>query len=70
MPKKLYEFTALLKCALVIAADTEADARETIQTYERHWYEGGDFIGVSDIELVDVREADQDSIKDFAHEIV
>jgi len=70
MAKKLYEFTAILTCALVIAADNEADARKAIETYERHWYEGGDFIGVSDVELNDVREADQKCLEDLAHEIV
>ena len=66
----MYEFNALLSCALVIAADNEADAWKAIKTYERHWFESGDFIGVSDIELQDTRAADQDCIEDLAHEIV
>ena len=69
--KKLYEFSALLKCAYVVAADDEESARDAIKTYERTWFEGGDFIGVSDVELVDVREEqDQDCLEDLAHEIV
>ena len=68
--KKLYEFTALVSCAYVIAADDEESAREAIKTYERTWYESGEFIGVSDVALGDVRDAEQDSLEDLAHEIV
>jgi len=68
--KKLYEFVALLKCAYVVAADDEKSAREAITTYERTWFESGDFIGVSDVELSDIREIEQDSLEDLAHEIV
>jgi hypothetical protein len=70
MAKKLYEFTALISCAYVVAADNENDAREAIKTYERAWFETGDLIGVSDVELADVREADQNCLQDLAHEIV
>jgi len=70
MTKKLYEFNALLSCSLVIAADNEKAARKAIETYERHWFEGGDFIGVSDVEIVDVRDAEQSSLEALAHEIV
>jgi len=68
--KKLYEFTALLKCAYVVAADDEQLAREAIKTFERAWFESGDFIGVSDVDLADVRDADQECLEDLAHEIV
>jgi len=68
--KKLYEFTALLECAYIVAADTEEKAREAIKTYEKAWIESGDFIGVQDVDLVDVRDADQDCLEDLAHEVV
>ena len=68
--KKLYEFTALLECAYIVAADTEENAREAIKTYEKAWIESGDFIGVLDVDLVDVRDADQDCLEDLAHEVV
>ena len=68
--KKLYEFTALLRCSYVVAADNEKSAREIVEKYERTWFESGDFLGVSDVDLVDVREAEQESIEDLAHEIV
>lgn len=68
--KKLYEFSALLSCSYIVAADNEVAAREAIKTYERTWFESGDFIGVSDVSLDDVRDADQDCLEDLAHEIV
>ena len=68
--KKLYEFTALLTCAYVVAADDEKAAREAIKTYERTWFESGEVIEISDVQLSDIREADQESLKDLAHEIV
>ncbi|MFH1984823.1 MAG: hypothetical protein ABIL58_23525 [Pseudomonadota bacterium] len=70
MTKKLYEFTANLTCAYVVAAETEGAARQAIETFERAWFESGDFIGVSDVELAGVRIADQDCLEDLAHEIV
>lgn len=32
--KKLFEFAALLKCAVVVAAESEEDAREAIKTWD------------------------------------
>lgn len=68
--KKLYEFTALVSCAAVIAADTEIEARKAIETWERAWFETGEFTGVSDVELSGVKDADQGSLEDLAHEVV
>ena len=67
--KKLYEFTALLSCSVVVAADNEASARAAIATWEKAWIETGDFTGVSDVDLFDVRDCDQDCLEDLAHEI-
>jgi hypothetical protein len=68
MKKKLYEFSAMLTCNIVIAANNEKEARKEIKTYKTTWYEFGDFIGVSDVELVDVR--DTNNPKDEAHFVV
>ena len=71
--KKLFEFAALLKCAVVVAAESEEDAREAIKTWERAWFETGDLIGVNDVDLVDIREikdSEMDSLHDLAHEVV
>jgi len=68
---KLYEFTALLKCSVVVAAKTEEKARAAIETWEKAWIETGDFIGVTDVDLFDVREIDPNCcIEDQAYEIV
>ena len=45
---KLYEFSALVRCGVVIAANSEKEAREEIKSYERAWFETGDFEEVSD----------------------
>lgn len=50
MKKNLYEFSALIACSVVIAADNEAAARAEIESYEKAWFEG-DFIAVSDVQL-------------------
>ena len=52
-----------------MAAEDEKTAREAIETFERAWFESGDFIGVCDVDLVDVREADPDCLEDLAHEV-
>ena len=64
---KLYEFSALVSCSVVIAADSEKLARETVKTYERAWFETGDVGEVSDIQLVDVREPKSTDLDDEAH---
>ena len=67
--KKLYEFTALLRCSVVVAAKTEKDARKEIETYEREWFETGEFIDVSDVNLFDVRKPKSKDLSDEAHVI-
>ena len=71
--KKLYEFSALLNCSVVVAANSEVEARKEIETYERAWFDTGDFIGVQDVDLVDVQEPDsqdEDILNDLAHTVV
>jgi hypothetical protein len=68
--KKLYEFTALLKYSCIVAAESEELARAEIQDYESAWHEIGELVGVVDVDLFDVREADsQDEsiLNDLAH---
>ena len=64
---RLYEFGAMLKFHLVVAAESENDARETIKTFERTWSTQGDLIEVSDVDLVDVRVPESDDLDDEAH---
>lgn len=56
----LFEFTAILRCAAVVKADTEAEARAEIETWERSWVDVGELQEASDVELVDVRDGDSD----------
>ena len=71
--KKLYEFTALLKCSCIVAAESEKLARAEIQDYDEAWHDTGELIGVVDVDLLDVREADsqdEDMLNDLAHVVV
>jgi len=68
--KKLYEFTALIECGVVVAADSEKEARTEVESYERAWFETGDFGEVVNFELFDVRDVEADEIEDLAHVIV
>ena len=70
---KLFEFSANITCAAVVAAKTEEAAREAIKTWESAWFETGDFQQVNDVDLVDIREikdSEMDSLHDLAHEVV
>ncbi|MFA5532714.1 MAG: hypothetical protein WDA13_03940 [Candidatus Shapirobacteria bacterium] len=69
MAKKLYEFSGLLNYHFIIAADNEKDACNEIAGYEKHWLEG-DFIAVSDVQLVDTRKPKSKDLTDEAHEII
>ena len=71
--KKLYEFTALLECSIIVAAENEESARKEIETYEKAWIETGDFVGVQDVDLFDVKNPDsqdEETLNDLAHVIV
>ena len=70
MEKKLYEFSASVRCGVVIAAVSEKEARKEIETYERAWFETGDFKEVDEVELVDVREPKSSDLNDEAHVVV
>ena len=71
--KKLYEFTALVNCDIIVAANSEAEARKEVETYEQAWFETGDFVGVYDVDLFDIREPDsqdEDVLNDLAHVVI
>jgi len=68
--KKLYEFTANLKCAVVVAAESEEEARAAIETWETSWVDSGDLLEVSDVDLLVVREAKASDLSDEAHVVV
>jgi hypothetical protein len=74
MALKLFEFRQSLECAVVVAAETEEQARNAIKMWEKAWIENGEFIGVGgEPELVDTRDPrsqDPDDLRDDAHEIV
>ena len=62
---KLVEVVALVKYAVVIYADSEAQALEHVTTWEHAWDANADLIGVSDVEVGDV----QPGTPEDAHEV-
>jgi hypothetical protein len=69
MATKLYEIVAHLKYAVVVAATSKEDALKQIELWEQCWHDNSDFIGVSDVEVTDVRKVDFDTVYDDTHEI-
>jgi len=65
--KKLFEFTATISYVAIIAAETEEAARAEIKTWENAWHDTGELLEVVDVDLMDVRDADQDCLDDLAH---
>ena len=63
---KLYEFSALLQYRLVVAAENEEELNKKIAGLTLIWLKG-DFCGVSDVELVDIREPKSPDLEDEAH---
>ena len=61
---KLYEITALVNYSVVIRANSKEDALKHIETWERAWDSSADLIGVTDVDLIDVR----DGTAEDAHE--
>ncbi len=58
MPK-LYEFRALLGYHIVVAAESEAEARAEIALWDTLWAKQGEFQDV-DVQLFEVREPEVD----------
>jgi hypothetical protein len=71
--RKLFEIRAMVSYAVVVAARTKEEALAHVETWEHAWAANADLIGVSDVELADIREPesqDRDALEDVAHEII
>lgn len=66
---KLYEIGALVKYAVVVAAVSKEDALQHVETWEDCWPGSSDLIGVSDVEVTDVRDVKSSDLEDEAHEV-
>ena len=64
---QLYEFTAIISRAVVVAATSKEEAHAVISSWEQAWEENSDFIGVSDVDLSDVRPLKSSDWRDEAH---
>ena len=69
MAKKLYEFSGLLNYHLVIAANSQAEAQKEAERYEELW-KNGQFVEVSDIQLIEVRKPSSKDLRDEAHIVI
>ena len=70
MKPQLFEITALVSYSIVIRALTKEQAMEQIKTWEHAWDSNADLVGVSDVDLFDVREGDaEDAHIDLCPEI-
>jgi len=67
---KLYEFSGFISVYTVIAAESEQDARAEIASWGKGaWLANGDAMDeVSDVELLDVRNARSDNLDDLKDE--
>lgn len=71
--RKLFEIRATVEYAVVIAAETREAALEHVKTWEHAWDSSSDLLGVSDVDIVDVREPSSQNVEDLedeAHEVV
>lgn len=68
--KKRFEIVALVKYALVIAADSKEEALKHVETWEESWHSHADLVGVSDVEVVDEREPYTNDLEDECHVVV
>lgn len=70
--KKLFEFTQLIECSAVIAAETEELARKELAGWSSEtWVNTGELIGEkSEPELLSVREPKSPDLEDEAHVVV
>ncbi len=65
---KLYEFSVMINCGVVVAADNEEAAKQAVGDLGVDGVKiNSDMLEVSDIQLVDVREAKSDDLNDEAH---
>jgi len=71
--RKLYEICASVDYAVVIAATSREEALEHVKTWEHAWDANADLLGVSNVEIVSVREPRSQLKKDLqdeAHDVV
>jgi len=68
--KKLYEIAAMVQYNIVIAAETKEEAMAEVFGWEDAWAANGDFCGAFEVEIVAIREADQDCLDDLAHIVI
>jgi len=55
---RLYEITALVKYAVVVYAENERAALKYVEGWEHAWDANSELIGVTDTELLAVRDGD------------
>lgn len=68
MKPKLYEYTGLIKKSIVIAAETEAEARNIVSGLDADgWQTFGETIGVSNTDLLEARPLKSKNWRDEAH---
>ena len=65
---RLYEITALVTYSVVVLATSREDAEKHVETWEQCWPTSSDLIGVSDVDMTDVRALKARDWKDEAHE--
>lgn len=56
--KKIYEISALVCYHAVILADSEDSALAEVDTWENAWHDTGELVGVSDVEVFDIRDGE------------
>ena len=68
--KKLYEIQAIVRCAAVVAAESEEQALAHVETWENSWFQIGEILEVADKSVVDVRDiACHDNLMVEAHSV-
>lgn len=65
---RLYEVTALVSYSVVLLATSSEDALAHVATWEHAWDSSADLIGVSDVDVLDVRDLKASDWRDEAHE--
>lgn len=57
---KLYEFEAWVRYGVVVSATSEKEAWAEVKDMEDGWHMRGELLGVTSVDLVDVRDGDAD----------
>lgn len=61
-PVRLFEFTATVSYSVVVAAISEADARDAISSWEQAWPNNSEFLCVDQVELTHVRDLGEQTL--------